>query len=435
LRILVKTRFKMTGTASWDKISHIVISKVFGYLRNKDKFNASLVCKDWSDALNSSSIWRSVKLDITGYDGVNDEKTVKKAEKVGEWVKEVEIMCGYTTEGIVDDINRIFNSMDKAKLTKFVLNNLEVDTYSGLNQIGLDKLFASINRFIGTQTCLQWFEMLECHISVASGVELLENLSLVSCNTLEFLDISNFFRSSGGVNEIHSVPAFRLLMARFTQLKFVSMNYHCLDDEILLALAKNCEGTLQEITVFFVDDDEPSFNTISTSTWKEVRRQCPKLGIYMYQLISPGYANINCFFTRGMPLTKLFYCGNLNSEETTGLIQHLNFFIDSLEELELSIEADDDSNSEIVANFITSCRNLKVLNYVGILREREVKVICEAQKEGRLNLKRCFLGYRSNDDGIQDTGPYTPVFAAQSAEIRIRCFGTIRSANRVPRVY
>jgi len=121
---------KMTGTASWDKLPLIVTSEVFGYLGNKDRFNASLVCKDWSDALYTPHIWRStgLELEITGEDDVKDEKTVKMAEKIGAWVRDVKISCRYVvlTEKNMDSLSRIFDSMHRARLTKFEMKDLKV---------------------------------------------------------------------------------------------------------------------------------------------------------------------------------------------------------------------------------------------------------------------------------------------------------------------
>jgi len=294
----------------------------------------------------------------------------------------------------------------------------------------LNKFSELLNRFIGTQRCLEFFNMSGYENSDDNGLELLESLSLASCNTLQHLDITEFFvlRSSGD-DGIHGVPAFRSLMARFTRLTSVKMSYHCLDEELLLRLTRNCARTLQEIALQFADD-EPFPHSISSSTWREVRRLCPELGVevnlssYEETTDTPDIIN---FLPQGMPLKKLYYHSSVKDEETAAVFQQLYYFVDLLEELCLSIVSFEESSlTEVVVNLILACRNLKHLADYGGLLGRHVEAICEAQKDGRLKLKSCSFDVAGTQDDIEledalkaIEAKYVPIFAFQNAKLSI----------------
>jgi len=427
----------MIGTASWDKVSHLVITEVFRYLGNNDRFNASLVCKDWSDAVYTPQIWRRMKLKITGEDEVKDEKKVKLAEKVGEWVRDVEISFRThtkrptdddttlvaPTERTVDDTSRILYSLHKAKLTKFELSDLAAYRWDESDlPLSSRKLYESLNKFIETQSSLEWFNMTDCSISMATGLKILENVSLLNSNTLQEFFIRDFFDTdSVGDNGLHSEPAFRSLMTRFTQLTSVEMCYHCLDEEILLGLARNCAENFQILRVQ-CKDNEPCLHTISSPTWREVRRFCPNLWVDMEFEFFNYIPDITRLLPLGMPLNIVVYDSDIEDDDCNDLFYQLYYFTDILVNLTIWIKSE--SIPEELVNFLKACRNLKSLEYEGKLLEQHVVAICEAQKEGKLKLNNCDLKVNSREDDIEDSmarigTEYGPIFAAQNAQFNI----------------
>jgi len=275
-----------------------------------------------------------------------------------------------------------------------------------------------INRFIGTQTSLEWFDMSEWVVSADLDVEILQNLSLGSCRTLQHLDIRGFstLRSMGA----NVVPTFRSLMSRFTQLRTLKLHPDWLDEEMLLGLAHTCAGLLQDLTLECTGL-KPCEHTISSSTWEQVHRLCPELWVSVSVLLRHDTADIALLLPRGMPLRALRYRSRHQDEVDPGLFQQLNYFTDSLEELELTLQFKYDTTSEEFANFVIACRNLKVLVYRGKLLERDITTICEAQRDGRIRLQQCDLAVRySSEDGMEDTlgrieAEYGPVFVSQNA--------------------
>jgi len=388
---------KMAETTSWDKLPLIVTSKVFGYLKNKDRFNASLVCKDWSEALYSANIWRRIELWNSGIDYNRVEKTVKKMEKVGAWVKDLKINVWVVTSFSVVNMSRIFDSLHEARLTRVELNIQKFQELSYIidSQL-LVKFSVSVNRFIGTQTCLPWFNASQFDVPVDLGLEILENLSQASGNSLQHLHITSFFPAKRLFpNGVHSIPAFRSSMSRFTQLRSVKMQYDCLDEEILLGLARNCAGILQDISLQ-CKVTEPSIHTISSSTWRQVRRLCPNLRVSMsLLLLQNNTPDVARFLPQGMPLRALVFSGE--QRDVTGLVQQLYHFTDSLEELGLYLHSElseerQDTISEEVVNVIICCRNLKrLILSTCVLKRQHVSTICEAQRDGRLQLEYCNL--------------------------------------------
>jgi len=420
----------MAIPGSWDELPLIITAQVFGYLGNEDRFNASRVCKGWSEALYSANLWRKIELVITGRDEVEDERNVNKAKNVGAWVTDVKIICeSIRARSAIFNIRRILDSLHEARLTKFELNQLNLECIN--NEI-MKNLFSReiselINRFIGTQTWLESFSVSRCGVPVDLGLEILENLSLVSGNTLQHLDITNFFTkflrtSMAAINGVCIRPSFRSSMSRFSQLRNVKMDYNCLDEEILLGLAQNCAGILQDLTVWCAAD-EPCGHSISSSTWEHVLRLCPELRVSVsisLHLDTP-YA-ITRLFPGGMPLAALRFESTKFREASTRLVvQHLYNFTESLEELDLTLHSRYDTSSfEVIANLVISCRKLKVFAYRGNLQRGKVMDICEAQKDGRLQLQRCELRLERPDEmDVWIMAEYGPIFESQNSRFSI----------------
>jgi len=419
----------MAATGSWEELPLIVISQVFGYLDNKDRFNASLTCKDWSDALYSPNLWRRVELHI-GFDEMKDERSVKKMEKVGSWVKEVDIWSNNVlTERSASYIRRILGSLHEARLISVELNNLTRAWFNYKYDPQSVKVRSpSIIKFIRTQTSLQRFTMSSSRITLDQGMTIFAKLSLVSGNTLQHLDITDNY---GGLDcELHCVPAFRLLMSRFTQLRSVHLNYSGIDEKILQGLAENCGGILQDLTlycwkdlIFESDEDESTLQTISTSTWKKVHHLCPKLRANVFCIYQRNIAHL---LPPGMPLRTLEYdCSDLEYPAATDLFQHLHYFTESLEVLDLDLPSENNSTTEQMVSLVIECRNLKEFRYHGNLEGRQIAAICEAQRDGRLKLESLELSIEVESDESDDTldrirAEYGPVFESQNAKLVIR---------------
>jgi len=416
----------MAVPVSWDKLPLIVTSVVFGYLKNKDRFNASLVCKDWSEALYSRNIWKRIKLEITGDDEVNNVRTVKLMKRVGAWVREVEIRF-WVTESSVKNMSKVFDSLHEGRLTKVEMN---IQRFGDINykkdsQLRI-KLSALINMFIRTQTCLKWFDIRACGIPVDLGLEILENLSLVSGDTLNHLDITSFFSPrSLGPNGVHSRPGFRSSMSRFTQLRSVKIDYYCLDKEVLLGLAQNCAGILQDLTVFCTDSGFCA-HSISSCRWSTVHSLCPNLRVKVWLLLQDNTSDVTRLLPQLMPLGALRFTSRPDNVSARGLIQHFHHFTDSLEELDLDLHPNYDTTSEEMVNFVISCSNLKVLKYKGVLHFRQVAAICEAQRDGRMKLERCefrVIGRVARREASiratvnQIRAEYGPIFDSQNAQL------------------
>jgi len=425
-------------TESWGDLLHELTCKVFELLEHQDRYNASLVCKNWSKAFNSPEIWKTLKPHHIGLQERRDENIMKMIEKVGYWVKDVSLHRFDTTKDATITMNKILNSLQQAKVTKFVLVVPNVYNYykGPVEKVCWGILSESISRFLKTQTSLEWFDMNNYDISAPRGLDILENLSLASCTTLQHLNISHFFDSQSGVHGVHNVPAFRVLINRFTQLRSVKINYHCIDEDNILALAENCSETLQEVTLHIVQG-ESYLHTISSSTWKKVRSACPKLGIKLNLWLRDSSVIIR-ILTEGMPLRALWYkeysyTGMFEEDDVlseTPIVNHLKNFTDTLEELYLTFPYDDDLISEELVNLVTACSKLKCLDYEGSMLWREVAAICEAQKEGKIKLQHCNLRVESSkDDIVRVREEYGPVFAAQNAKILIKHIGEKRRCD------
>jgi len=365
-----------------------------------------------------------------GYMEMEDERTVKKMEKIGAWVTEVEVQCSYyLTERTPSDLCRILDALHEASLTRFELSDL---SYTRLlheyePQHYVKELSASITRLIRTQTCLEWFTVASFCVTLEQGLDILENLSLGSGKTLQYLNITDFFE--GLDTEVHSEPAFHSLMSRFVQLRSVKMDHYCLDEEVLLGLAENCGGILQDLTLTYrSEEEEPSpFTVISTSTWKKVHRLCPKLLVDVVTHSIPW--DTAHFLPQGLPLRVLWFDSDGQKDQITDLFQRLYYFTDSLEELYLDLSSQKNSTSEQMVNFVMECRNLKVLNFNGQLQGGQVATICEAQRDGRLKLERLILHVMDWGDYTLDRiwTEYGPVFESRDTKLDFLCWTVNRS--------
>src|SRR5690348_4854797 len=63
------------NSPSWDCLPDVVLTNVFKYLNEKDRFNASLVSRAWSNAFKSPEIWRKMRMGFFQFPAEDSSKS------------------------------------------------------------------------------------------------------------------------------------------------------------------------------------------------------------------------------------------------------------------------------------------------------------------------------------------------------------------------
>ena len=114
----------------WMKLPELVITEILSYLYDGDRFNASLVCKKWSELFRSPCLWRKRSFRFAGRGA---EKSVGFAKYMGRYLEHLTVAACHPTlygckrfqKTVADFLTELTKS--RARLRSFHVTQLYVE--------------------------------------------------------------------------------------------------------------------------------------------------------------------------------------------------------------------------------------------------------------------------------------------------------------------
>ena len=286
----------MKTPSKWVNLPDVALIEVFKYLSDTDRARAALTCTGWSRIFDSACLWRSKYFELGGYRAQqHGVRACKFAENFGLYLRYLSLSCShpsyYTCKLFQKSIDEFFGIMKEAgtQLIEFEMCRLELERYWKYDT-PKEKLISVFSKFMKTQKHLTSFDMSSAQLPAYGGCRILDAIAHHSGNSVQDLLVDDFFHSRLAV---HQIKKFQKVIGKFTNLKYVSLNYNCLSEEILETLTKSLHGKLHFMNVKVFRSD-PHLHRISGHTWKQFSRACPRMrvafwfeSIGSYQEIAP----------------------------------------------------------------------------------------------------------------------------------------------------
>ncbi|NWZ48860.1 FBX39 protein, partial [Haliaeetus albicilla] len=281
--------------SSWAHLPDVCLRHVFHWLDDRDRSRAALVCKKWSCAMYSGSLWR--RRTITFYGRPSRAHTLELqsalwyVKKFGKYLEHLEIKLSnpyntaftqkfqVTMKGLLSHLGKC-----NSHLVSLSIKYLELDRLIWKNMVRAQfiKNLATFLKKMSKQ--LDYLNLKGAGVTLEEGCELLNSLScLTNKSFVSEINIEDFFSLHPPV---YSSTLFHQAMSKFCSLVILSLNYNCISDELLDILRKHTAHSLCTLNIKCHIHD-PHGQVVWGMSWANLAKRAPKL-------------NVNFFFERVM---------------------------------------------------------------------------------------------------------------------------------------
>ncbi|KAK0050568.1 F-box only protein 39 [Biomphalaria pfeifferi] len=267
--------------ASLSSLPLEILEHIFSFLHRDDLLQAMSVCTSWKSLiLKSSNLWRCQKFtfDCT----VRPTKTKRVdmmfcVQTFGHHFQMLTVKCQHpffhACRKMADQFNLFLTVLNAPELTLLKVSGLRMECTS---KIVIKKMCSKLTQMLATNCHLKVFEMPAAHWPTKEGQELLDIVFQKSRNTLETLNIAEYFVSLGGLrSELDWLSAG---LTSLTKLTSLSINIFNLTDDLVVALAEARRNELAYLSLWanFVLPIAPH---IQQDSWKYLAKACPDMEV------------------------------------------------------------------------------------------------------------------------------------------------------------
>uniref|UniRef100_A0A2C9LH16 F-box domain-containing protein n=1 Tax=Biomphalaria glabrata TaxID=6526 RepID=A0A2C9LH16_BIOGL len=266
--------------ASVSSLPMEILEHIFCFLQRDDLLQAMSVCTRWKSLISSSpNLWtrQTFILDC-------DLRYTKKTkvdmfycvQNFGPHFRTLTVKCQHPESHLcitmADKFNLFLSGLRAHVLTSFKVFDLQVDNTS---RIVIKKINKTLKEIIAMERHLKIFEMPAAHWPKRQGRELLNTVLQKSRNTLEILNIKDFFIGKNG-SVVEGSNWFSTGLTSLTNLTKLSITIYYLTDELVLSLARARRGQLTHLSLLtnFIFT-----NTVQRDSWDYLWNACPNVAI------------------------------------------------------------------------------------------------------------------------------------------------------------
>lgn len=351
---------------------HIVIN-IFSYVSQNDRFNFSLVCKDWSDIFNDSELWKhfTFKFD-TNYD--KEGRAIECAKKYSNALKDIDI---YVNQSQPVSLERSLEVLDKLVLVKcwklvrfkFAFTGRNPLCFNGRSILNKVKdLLQSINH----KECVFNLEV----IDLSKFTIVLDNnlLNILADNHkhLRVVHIQNECLT----DNITEKGIINLLKSCIHIEEFYAF-YQYIDDEAIEVLADENRATLKILSLFC--NRSMKFTSLVTSdAWKLLKKSSPNIELEIkFDSMVPRNMVIP-IICDGTPATSIdLHLYSWMHEQIQHIAQTCKATLKSLS-CHTNLDPNSVANEElppVLRDLVTICDNIEELHCHCVLPEDTIKCI------------------------------------------------------------
>ena len=288
----------------WTNLPEVVLTEVFKYLSDHDKLNAAMVCFSWYKIFESPCLWRRRHFDMGGFRAqTNGYRACRFADRFGQYLRYLSMSCSHpsfhTCKQFQNTIEELFGKFkeENTQLHEFEFCRLELDRYWKYDT-PREKVIGIFSKFFKTQKALRCFDMSCSQFPAYGGCRILESIAYQSGDTVQDMIIEDFFHSRLAVCQ---VKKYKKCISRFTNLKYVALNYNCISEDIIEEFSKTLARKLECLNIKVFRND-PHFHRISSYNWKMLKRACPKLKVAFWFESIGAYSEIAPILVNDIPV-------------------------------------------------------------------------------------------------------------------------------------
>ncbi|XP_045172359.1 F-box only protein 39-like isoform X2 [Mercenaria mercenaria] len=376
----------------WINIPDVVLIEVFKYLTDSERAKAALVCENWSRIFHSPCLWRFRTFEMGGYKAqIYGMRACKFAENFGRFLKYLVISCSHpsyhTCKLFQKSIDELFATLREAEtqLYEFELCRLELERYWKYDT-PREKLISIFSKFLKTQKRMLCFDMSSAQLPAYGGCRVLDAIAHQSGSSIQDMLMEDFFHSRLAV---HQVQKFHKVIGKFTNLKYLSLNYNCLSDEILEIFTKSLQRKLHflNIKVFRFD---PHFHRISGLAWKQFAQSCPCLRVAFWFESVGMHEAIAPILVKEAPVKDIHIWSGYDDDldwRLSDTIDHItNTYANMIESVSFELDNTQEIIDQPLLHLVSKCKKLKELSVNAMVSIKTVEDICEMLREKTIDL-------------------------------------------------
>lgn len=316
---------------TWVSLPDLVLVEVFKYLSDVERANAALVCQGWNRVFKSPCLWRTRSFEMGGYKAqIHGARACSFASTFGQYLRYLSISCSHPSyhtcklfQKSIDELLVILKDTE-TQLVDFELCRLELERYWKYDT-HRDKLVSIFSKFLKTQRRLQCFDMSCAQFPAFGGCRVLDAIATQSSSTLQDLMIEDFFHSRLSV---YPVKKFHKVISKFTDLKYLAINYNCLSDEVLEIFSKSLQKKLHFLNIK-VSRNDPHLHRISGYAWKQLTRACPCLRVAIWFESVGMHNEIASILVKEAPVKDLHIWSGYDDDSDWRLSETVNHIAES----------------------------------------------------------------------------------------------------------
>ncbi|OPJ78409.1 F-box only protein 39 [Patagioenas fasciata] len=279
--------------SSWAYLPDVCLRHVFHWLDDRDRSQAALVCKKWSWAMYSGSLWRSRTIIFYGRPSrartMEFQSALWYVKKFGKYLEHLEIKLSNPyntafTQKFQMTMRGLLSHLGKrnSRLVSLSIKYLELDRLIWKNVVRAQfiKNLATFLKRMSKQ--LDYLNLKGARVTLEEGCELLNSLTcLTNRSFISEINIEDFF---GLHLPVYSSTLFHQTMSKFHSLVILTFNYNCISDELLDILREHTAHSLCTLNIKCHIHD-PHGQVVWGMSWANLAKRAPKL-------------NVNFFFER-----------------------------------------------------------------------------------------------------------------------------------------
>ncbi|XP_026880299.2 F-box only protein 39 [Electrophorus electricus] len=284
----------------WAFLPDVCLQRVFWWLHDHDRAQAALVCNQWHHVIHSPSLWRHRSFLVSGciFQSRRSEleKAISYVKSYGSYLETLEVLFIHPINTVVArrfqlNLRSLLAALRQAgsRLRSLTIHRMELDHSAWCRSIR-NALVRSMTFYLLRQgSHLSYLSLSGARFNLDQGMHVLEAVAAAQQHVhlshrpgLATLDLQDFFAQPFPV---YNRPNFASVVHRFQGLCNLTLNYSCMSDDLLKALASCCvgqngAGSLRSFTVH-CHVLEPHFQTIRGDAWALLARRCPALKVHM----------------------------------------------------------------------------------------------------------------------------------------------------------
>ncbi|KAK0050569.1 F-box only protein 39 [Biomphalaria pfeifferi] len=290
-----------------------LLEYIFSFLHRDDLLRAMSVCTNWQSLIKSSpNLWRSQTFIFDCSLHVKKKKKVDMlfcTQNFGPHFQTLSVRCRHTDVPNCDctkmaqQVHLFLTGLRSPELTSFKVYDLQLLQWFCPNKIVPKQISSKLIQMLSSGCRLKVFKMPDTRWPVTEGRQVLDIVFQNSRNTLETLNIAEYFYAHG------RFPAtwdwFATGLTSLTNLTKLSISLFYLTDELIVSLARVRRGQLAKLSLT-ANFELWNFH-IEQDSWKCLLKACPniKVSFKIVGYVDNPRVSISALFDSVLPVTKL----------------------------------------------------------------------------------------------------------------------------------